>query len=155
MSIYGHNYDRYDHIQARRVGSRRAPFFVQSFSPPHIGAPMGSQKMAQRDTKWSPKTQTASEAVLGCKKDPKKGTKRNTQSSQGPQNGSKGCQNDAQGKPNLPHELFQSQTRIRDSSGTHFMEPKGSQKGLQNHTHFQTFSCINLGPVLAPVGDQK
>ena len=33
--------------------------------------------------------------------------------------------------------------------------PKWTQNGVQNRTHFQTFSCINLGPLLAPVGDPK
>ena len=130
--MYQYTYNIYIYIyiySGPQGGFTARPFFVQFFSPPHIGAPKGSQKMAKRDTKWSPKTQTASGAVLGCKKAPKRGPKWTPRAHKGPQYGSKGCQDEAQGRPNLPHELFQSKTCIRDSSGTHFMAPKGSQKG--------------------------
>ena len=122
--------------------------------------------MGKRDTKWTPEAQTASGAVLGCKKDPKRAPKWTSRAHKGSQYGSKGCQDEAQGRPNLRHELLQSKTCIRDSSGTRFMLPKGSQKGpkrvpkwiqngVQKRIHFQTFSCINLGPLLAPFGDPK
>ena len=127
VSIYGH---MYGHLYSGPQGGFTArPFFVQFFGPPHIGAPKGPQKMAKRDTKWISKTQTASGAVLGCQKDPKRAPKWTPRAHKGSQNGSKGCQDEAQGRPNLPHELFQSKTCIRDSSGTRFMSPKGSQKG--------------------------
>ena len=127
MAIHGHII--WPYIQARRAGSRRAPFLC-SFLVHHTSVRQRrSQKMAKRDTKWNPKTQTASGAVLGCKKAPKREPKWPPRAHKGPQYGSKRCQDEAQGRPNLLHELFQSKTRIRDSSGTHFMAPKGSQKG--------------------------
>ena len=33
--------------------------------------------------------------------------------------------------------------------------PKWTQNGVQKRIHFQTFLCINLGPLLAPFGDPK
>ena len=124
--MYGHIWI---YIQAPQGGFTARPFFVQFFSPPHIGAQMGSQKMAKRETKWSPKTQTASGAVLGCKKAPKREPKWTPRAHKGSRYGSKGCQDEAQGRPNLRHELLQSKTCIRDSSGTRFMSPKGSPNG--------------------------
>ena len=111
--------------------------------------------MSKRATKWTPEAQTASGAVLGCKKDPKRALKWTSKAHKF-QYGSKGCQDEAQGRPNLRHELLQSKTCIRDSSGTRFMSPKGSHKGPQMDPKWNpkthTFSNLFVHQFGAPFG---
>ena len=115
--------------------------------------------MGKRDTKWTPEAQTASGAVLGCKKDPKRAPKWTSRAHKGSQIGSKGCQDEAQGRPNLRHELLQSKTCIRDSSGTRFRVPKGSPNGpkmdSKNAYILKPFRASIWDPFWHPFGTQN
>ena len=82
-----------------------------------------------------------------------------TQSSQRPPIWLQGVPRWTQGRPNLSHELFQSKTCIRDSSGTYFMAPKGSQNGSKMESEtahiFKPFRAAIWGPFWHLLGTQN
>ena len=110
-------------------------------------------------TLWTQRV-TESGAVLGCKKAPKREPKWTPRAHKGPQYGSKGCQDGLKGGQICPTNSFKARRVFETAPGPILWHQKGPkrvpkwiQNGVRNRAHFQTFSCSNLGSLLAPVGD--
>ena len=139
-----------------------APLFCAGFWSTTHWCAKGVPKMAKRDTKCIPKTQTASGAVLGCQRTSKGYQNGHQEHTKTPNMAPRGARMRLKGAQICPTNSLKERCVFETALGPVLCRQKGPkrvpisiQNGLQNRTHCQTFSCINLELVLAPVGDPK
>ena len=161
MSIYSH----ICHVwlySGPQGGFTARPFFVQFFGPPHIGAPKGPKKWPKGIRNGPPKRRHRPELFWVAKRTPKERQNGHQELTKAPKMAPRGAKMRLKGGQICPTNSFKARRVFETAPGPVKCRQKGpnkapisTQNGLQNHTHCQTFSCINLELVLAPVGDPK
>ena len=150
------------YIQARRAGSRRAPFLC-SFLVHHTSVRQRGSKKRAKGTQNGPlKRRQHPELFWDAKRTPKGHQNGHPELTKAPNMAPRGAKMRLKGGQICATNSFKARRVFETAPGPVLCRQKGpkrvpkwTQNGVQKRIHFQTFSCINLGPLLAPFGDPK
>jgi hypothetical protein len=150
------------YIQARRAGSRRAPFLCSFLVHHTLVHQRGPKKWPKGTRHGPPKRRQRPELFWVAKRTPKEHQNEHQELTKAPKMAPRGAKMRLKGGQICPTNSFKARRVFETAPGPVLCrqkgpkrDPKGTQNGVQKRSHFQTLSCSNLGPLLAPVGDPK
>ena len=150
------------YIQARRAGSRRAPFLCSFLVHHTLVRQRGSKKWAKGTQNGPLKRRQHPELFWDAKRTPKGHQNGHPELTKAPNMAPRGAKMRLKGGQICTTNSFKARRVFETAPGPVLCRHKGPKRvpkwthnGVQKRIHFQTFSCINLGHPLAPVGNPK